>query len=282
MPPFLQSLIGSFYNPKVYRDTIHHQSGFGGRYLSLLTVILAVIWLISLLVSLHYFETRQLPHIAQQIPPIVINEGVIQVDAEQPVIINSLDNTLRITLDTEKSESELRETRTEITNDTNTDTAPKVSKKIIDVGIGRDFLFLKTDMQYKVFYTKELKDAKIAVNSDSIQQLWHNNKLLIKSVAFPILWLNQFFYVMVQCLIIAILSYAVTAFMVEEYNFHARMRLSAIALTPPVIIATLMNVILGHQATTAFVLLLATLYIYVMIHLMRKLSTDIPHSNLSQ
>lgn len=249
---YCRALIESFYNPRVYREAITAWQGFAGMYVALLAAITGSILLVAFLLSIHRFETSELNHLIDQVPPIKIEEGIITVENEQPVVITNSEKNLTITIDTSKSESELRDTDTQI-------------------GIGRTFMFVHYNGQYEVMYTDKLRDANILINKDNLRNMWDTNIATVKTIAFPLLWLGQFLNLMITCAIVAFLSYFITTFMKEEYIFLTRMRLAALALTPASIISMVLRLTIAHQTAPWFSLLLAMLYLYVMLMLMRKL-----------
>lgn len=254
---YCRALIDSFYNPRVYRDAITRWQGFGGVYLTLLAAIIALVVSVHFMVGLHQFETRELPGLLAQVPEMHIKHGVISVHegTKEPVVIKPADKDITITIDTQKSESELRDTKTQI-------------------GIGKDFVFVQAGQDYQVSYLESLRDQNVRVNGTILRQMWDDVMPLVRIIAPPVLWLGQFMDLIVKGLMVALFSYAVTAFMPEEYIFITRMRLAALALTPASLVSIGLYLIMGHKTAPWFALLLATLYIYVMITLIRRLPAD--------
>ncbi|MDB5477812.1 MAG: hypothetical protein JWM96_307 [Alphaproteobacteria bacterium] len=228
------------------------RTGFGALYLGLLSLVLTLVLGTSVLISVNQFEKTELPHILAQVPPMRMANGEITVEGKQPVTIKSRNKEMTITIDTEKSENELRETKT-------------------NIGIGKDFVFLQSGDTYRPLYLKDMEAKDYTLNKDTLQRFAHDNIRVLKFAAFPFLWLGQFINVIVKCFFVALLSYVVTAFMREEYDFLARMRLAALALTAPQLISLVMGLVFNHQTAIWFVFLLSSLYIYVMIVLMRRL-----------
>lgn len=252
---YCRALIESFYNPRVYREAITAWQGFAGLYVLLLSAVTALILLLSFLITLHHFEQKELRHLIAQVPTIAIEQGLVSVNADQPVVIQNSDKQLTITIDTSKSESELRDTGTHI-------------------GIGRTFIFVNVRGQHEVIYTDKMRDTDVVITAESLQKLWDQNVPVIKTMAFPLLWVGQYINLMVTCMLVAFLSYFLTTFMKEEYIFITRVRLAALALTPASIISMVLKLTIAHQTAPWFSVLLAMLYLYVMLMLMRKLPTE--------
>ena len=252
MKKYFTALLQSFYKPEIYRDAIVNWQGFGGKYLAFLSLLLALVMAANLAFLIFQFQQKELPFIVKQIPAMEIKDGIITVQGKQPVIIQSRNQSLKLTIDTTKSENELRQTKTQM-------------------GIGKDYLFV-TDYQGndKSFDLTKLKGT-FKVTQRSLYRLWDKNVPLVQAISIPLLWLGQFIDMIVECLIVAVLSYMVTAFMTEEYDFLTRMRLAVLAVTPAEILTVVMKVGFNHMAQPWLVFLLACLYIYVMIILMRRL-----------
>lgn len=227
--------------------------GFGGMYMIFLSAILALILSVILMMGMHEFEQTELQHIAGQMPDITIDHGVISVKGPQPVIMTTQNGKFKITIDTSKTESELN----------NMDT---------QVGVGERFVFIKSpDGKYQLLDMSKIKDKVLHINGKSLTDLWKNNIGVIKAVAFPLMWLGQIISLLATCLFAAFLTYFVTAFMPEEFDFITRMRLSILALTPALLISNILKLGLQHQTAPWFTMLLAMLYFYVMLVLMRRL-----------
>jgi hypothetical protein len=248
MKKYLSAFFQSFYSPEIYRDAIVKWKGLGGRYLVFLSGVLAIILAIGFYISLIDVQQKELPYIAKQVPEITIDNGVISVAAKQPVIIQDMDKKFTLFIDTEKSAEELRATKSQF-------------------AVGKNFFIIKN--QNDVYQTVDLQKVKgkVLINEKNIYKFLS----LFKVFALPLLWLGQIINLIMKVMVVTVLSYIVTAFMREEYNFTTRMRLSILALTPPLVISTVLSLAFNHDVAPWFFMLLACLFIYVMIVLMRRL-----------
>ena len=248
---YLRALYESFYNPRLYREAIISWPGFGGRYLAILAILLSLGMTVNILYGLHVFEKNELDHLIGQVPDITVTNGKFGLEGNKPVIISNRDKTINITIDPSKSESEMREMKTQ-------------------VGIGNDFILFQKNNDYQIMDMQSLQQKDFKIDKQSLRNLWDQNAPFAKILSPFLLWLGQLVDVIIECFVVAILSYLVTSFMREEYDFLTRMRFAALALTPPEIISTVLNISIGHISAPWFILLLACLYIYVMIILMRR------------
>lgn len=247
---YILAIIRSFYDPTLYREVIEKWRGFGGAYLFLLSGVVGILLFIPFLLVVNSFEKHKLNDILEQMPAMTIQDGEIKVEGKQPHIVSV--PPFIMTIDTTKSESELRDTKTH-------------------VGIGKTFIFINMNGNYQIQYLKAENTQKpVVINKTILRNMWDTNIPAIKTIALPLLWIGQFFSSIITALVVAVVSYFVTAFMEDEYIFLTRMRLAAIAVTPPLFISLLLQVTLQHRPAPWFPVLLATLYLYVMIVLLRK------------
>jgi hypothetical protein len=245
---YLCAIFQSFYKPELYREAIFNWKGYGGRYLMVFAVLLAAILAASFYISLYQFQQKDLPFITKQIPTMTVIDGIVSVTEKQPVIVQSQDKNFTMTIDTKKSAADLRATKS-------------------TVAIGKDFLLIHgMDNSYQMMDLKSIK-GKLLIDEDNIYKFIH----IFKIVAVPLLWVGQLINLLLKVMVVTFFSYVVTAFMREEYDFLARMRLSALALTPPTIITTIVAIALNHDIAPWFFMLASCLYMYVMIVLMRRL-----------
>src|SRR5690606_13877355 len=91
----------------------------------------------------------------------------------------------------------------------------------------------------------------------------------------PILFAGQFINLLFGVLAVAAVSYIITAFMQEEFFFLTRMRLAALAITPPTFVTLALQSLLMHQSAPWLPVLLSCLYFYVMVVLMRRIGPPI-------
>jgi hypothetical protein len=245
---YLKALFQSFYKPELYREAITSWKGIGGAYLILLAAVLAIILAIGFYVSIVPFERDDLPFIAKQVPAITIDNGTVSVTAKQPVTIANQNKTFIMTIDTSKAASDLRDGKNQL-------------------AIGKDFIMVRDQNNgYQVIDLTKIK-GKLLIDESHIYKFIN----MFKIMAFPLLWFGQILNLFVKLIVVTVLSYVVTAFMREEYDFAVRMRISILALTPPVLIALVLSLGFDHDVAPWFFMLLSSLYIYVMIVLMRRL-----------
>lgn len=261
MKKYFTAIFKSFYSPEIYRDAIVKWDGFGGKYLSFLSAVLAVMLSISFIWSIQTFKKEELPFLIKQVPAIQVTKGIVTVTGEQPVMISTSDKKINIIIDTTKTESELRKTDA-------------------FMGIGKNFLFLSNKMGTGRSFDLTRLSSDFSVDQKSIYRFWDRNIPLLQGLSVFLFWVGQFIDIIVECVVIAVLSYAVTAFMPEEYDFLTRMRLSVLAVTPAEVLTTFLNVTFNHLAQPWLVFLIACLYIYTMIVLIRKLPPITPSEEI--
>lgn len=246
----------SFYDATQYRETALSWRGFGGSYLLIVASITALLIYVPLLFTISTFQGEAFDRFIEQLPPITIADGRIQVEAEQPVIINI--PPMSMIIDTTMSETDMRATKNTI-------------------GIGSDFVFMQADNDtYRVHkLTNEGSEEPIIITKESVHAIIDKNLPSLKVIMFPLMWAGQFVNLLLGVLAISALSYVITAFMKEEFFFLTRMRLAALAITPPMLITVILQMVLFHQSAPWLPIILSCLYFYVMVMLMRRLGPPI-------
>ena len=252
---YLRAMPRSFYDPLQYRAAISQWTGIGALYLLILSAIISVFAVGMVGYGAYLFRHNELPAIVKQIPTIIVENGQVSVDAKQPVIIHDKDDKFKIVIDTNATSEELQ-------------------KQDVMLGVGKDFVVYKSRDVYDTKGLQEFKD-KMVIDQNSVKSTFTNLTRAIPVVLYPLSVLSQFVNYMFQALLIALCSYALTSIIREEFTLETRMRLAALALTPAVFITTASLIIFQHQMAMWFNLLLALLFMYAMILLMRRVPTAI-------
>jgi hypothetical protein len=256
-----KAIVQSFYSPPLYRDVIYNWKGFGGLYVLLLAFILAFLLSAMMGISSEKFKKHQLPQILAQMPRMVILDGVLNVYGEQPVSVamprtkNSKDDPVLLAyIDTHAAEEELFQ--------------QKGKARII---VGASYMLMQSQGVYK---RREFNGIRrLDLDPSQIQGKWPD-PLTLTLVFWPLMTLGLTLNFLIMAVVVTVCSYIVTAFMQEEYDFETRMRISAIAMTPSLLLSKGLILTVGHSTETWFDVLLAVFYFYVMIVASRKLNTQ--------
>ncbi len=253
MKKYFRALIRSFHDPAQYREALSEWKGIAGLYAFVMGWIMAFFMVITIGIALTRFQTTMLPQLLEKLPEIRVTHGEVFIrnGPEGPIEIQY--EIGRIMIDTERAENEFH--------------------NVPDLlfGVGRDFIIIKT--KHGLQSSPIGEDKNFIVNRQMLEKFFSGQYFYALLMIFPVLAIGQFFLYLLQMFGVALISYTVTAFLREEYAFEARMRLGALALTPPTVLTILLS-LLGHQASFWLTPLIAALYIYAMILMMRRLPSQ--------
>lgn len=216
------SIIMSFYSKKLYQDVIQNWRGTGFGYLFL---VLLILW-IPTMIKFHFmvvdFVDKESPSIIEQIPTVKIDKGQVSIDKPEPYFIklpkenltlaiidttgqyNSLDNTNAFVLIT-KNKIIVKRTETE--------------SRVFDLSQAENFYFNKETVAYWIEIFKK----------------W------IVIFLFPFAVILSFIWRISQILILALVGVIITKIVKTEYNYLTLIRLSCVAITPSLILKTIIQ-----------------------------------------
>jgi hypothetical protein len=256
-----KAIYQSFYHPPLYRDVIWIWKGFGGQYLMVLSVLLGAMMAVMVAISSMQFEKHRLPQILAQIPQMQIKDGILIVQAPQPVKVSVQEKNgtsqLLAYIDTEVPEQKLNE-----------------QKGVAQIIVGSDHMLVRGKNGY--MRSSFAKMSNMNIDPIEIQKGWPSP---ITVFVFSLLFMSigLFLNMLILAVVIAVCSYLVTAFMRQEYSFETRVKIAAIAMTPAMLLSKLLIVAADHATETWFDILLSVFYVYVMIVSSRKLQPA-PHA----
>jgi hypothetical protein len=239
----LNALWKSFFSRPLYLEVFTHWRGFGLLYLLTLSCIQTVISTSQLDARIHILIRDKSPALLQQLPTLTLKEGRMFTPEDRPYSIYS---------DTQKKRLVLI--------DTSLDEAPA------DLGDTPVFVG-KTQLTYlNAFQKPQVFDFAIA------QDMVLDQKRIIAWLTFisdwaallmfPILWLVQSFFLLLQTLFFSIFTY--TNFKTAPFpaSYPSILRLTSVALTPTVFFSLLMGILMVQSFWSSFLyVLLAVGYV---------------------
>lgn len=260
MKKYLQAVYQSFGSPQLYAQVIYRWTGNGIMYLAILSLLVSLLLCARLAYSVHSFNQNGLPPIANQIPTITIANGEAKTDVAQPHYIKSDEKNLLVVIDT----------------NVKADDKPPAEKGIIF--IGRHYMLTQQNPQkYERFDFADFKDHTLVISKENVTSFFANLTGW-SIICLPILAVGYLIILLVMSVLAGALSYIVTAYMPEEYNFETRMRMGAIAITPPLIISKLLEIFTQYHLGFWVILALWVIYLYAIVlatrHYLKNHSLD--------
>src|SRR2546428_11609695 len=99
----VHALLLSFFSRDLYRDVARNWRGAGLIYLLLLVALSTVLFLARAQIGIAQWARGEASQVVNQIPPIQIRHGVVQVSGPSPLIIRASKGTTLAIIDTSGS-----------------------------------------------------------------------------------------------------------------------------------------------------------------------------------
>jgi hypothetical protein len=246
MKKYLHALYESFGQIRLYYQVIYQWVGSGYVYGWVLATLTAILMAIQFVFIMNHFTKYEMDHILSQWPKVTLSNGEMITHVKQPYMITSSDKTVIAIIDTTVEESELE-------------------KKDAAILIGKDFMLAKKqDGTFRKTDLKKFNQQTIILDKEKIRTFL-NTIRYTPLILLPALIVGQWFIIIAMMIGAAVLSYVVTAYMKEEFDFETRMRIGAIAITPPLLINQLLQMTTQYTLGMWIVLILWVVHLYVMV-----------------
>ncbi|MFC1523085.1 DUF1189 family protein [Elusimicrobiota bacterium] len=221
---FFEPLYLSFFSKDVYLDAAKN---WGGMTFAYLLMLVAVCWaprMINLHQELAYFLDTDAQAIASQVPRIDINDGVATSEASTPYEIKEAKTGKTFMI------IDLREKHTAV---------DELGDNVIALLTRSQFIMKKNKTETRAYDLSEVKsfylDRTRVKGWMELARKWTAIVLYVFIVAF------MYVYRIIQAVIYAVIGILVSKFVQIELGFDVLMNLSIIAITPPVIINTVVS-----------------------------------------
>ncbi len=219
--PFWQAPYLSFFSQPFYRDVAQRWRGLSITYLLLL---LALTWLPNVLrlnTSLETFRNNDLPPILEQVPKIEILNGEVKADVKMPyrIIVPQTKETLLV-----------------IDNQATQDDFDSLNTLAL---LTKDKLITQNGSGSRTFSVADLEG--VVIEKESLGRFIDGSITWTRILAYPLLVINSWSYRFFQALLFAVLGMIIANTVHVQLPYAALVRLSVIALTPVIILRTVLN-----------------------------------------
>jgi hypothetical protein len=213
----------SFFSEALYRDVGLHWKGTGFAYLLLL---LAVCW-IPAMIQIHtgfsQFITNDAPPVINQVPQITITNGEVSIEEPQPYYIKAPDsNQVLAIIDTTGT----------ITSLEDESTMCLVTKT--------EVITRKSDVQTQTFDLSEVED--FVLDSNLIMGWLRTAGKFAVVIIYPFALFGSYAYRIIQALIYAAIGLLFAKWCNTTLSYTALLRLAVVAVTPCIIISTVLGI----------------------------------------
>jgi Protein of unknown function (DUF1189) len=219
--PFWQAPYLAWFSKPFYRDVAQRWRGLALTYL---LVLAAVAWLpnaFRLNRLMENFRTQALPPILEQVPKLEILNGEVQADVKMPYrIIDPKTQETLVVIDTSATEDDFDRLNTAML-------------------ITKDKLISNRNSFTRSFNLSDLEG--VSVDKESLSRWIDAGISWTRTLAYPLLVINSWSYRFLQALLFGVLGLIIANTIQARLPYAAVVRLSVIALTPVIILRTLLN-----------------------------------------
>lgn len=219
--PFWQAPYLAWFSKPFYQDVAQRWRGLALTYL---LVLLAVAWLpnaFRLNQRMETFRNNDLPPILEQVPRLEIQNGEIQADVTMPYRI---------------IDPESQETLVVIDKNATEDDFDRLNTLIL---ITRDQIISNRNGFNRSFNLDDLEG--VSIDKESLGGWIDGGITWTRTLAYPLLVINSWSYRFFQALLFGVVGLIIANSIQAKLPYAAVVRLSIIALTPVILIRTLLN-----------------------------------------
>jgi len=242
-----QAPIMTFFSPSFYRDVGLHWKGTGFAYLLLLLTICWIPPFIQFHLSVADSVENKAPALTAQIPQISIINGEASADVTQPYKIIDPDSGEVLVLINTASDTVLLE---------------GIEARIILMKT--EVIFKKNDVETRTFSLKKIEHFKL--NQEIVSGWLTMFRSYSAVVFFPFALLGSFAFRIVQILAYAAIGLLFMKWCKTSKPYKTLIRLSVMAVTPVIIVSTVMGIIdvkIPLQGLFFFIAAMALLFLGV-------------------
>ena len=213
----------SFFSMELYREVGLYWKGVGFAYLLLLVAVCSIPRMFKFQKGLSHFINEEVPPIVEQVPRITITEGRVHVDEPQPYYIQAPDsNEILAIIDTTGKVQSL----------VNTDALVLLTET--------ELIQRQSNVEYRTYDLSNVE--KFALDQDRIMGWLNIIKKVLVPVLYPFAVLGSFLFRIVQALIYAAIGLLFASWCRVRLSYDALIRLAVVAVTPCIIVRTILGV----------------------------------------
>jgi hypothetical protein len=240
-----QAPIKAFFSRSFYREVGLHWQGTAFGYLLLLLTSCWVPLFMHYQSVISEFIENKAPQIISQVPEITITKGEVSVEVDQPYDITDPDTgRVLVVIDTTGGTTSLEDTQA------------------LALLTKTEVIFRRSDIETRIF---SLKNVDNLIVDQHVVATWAE---IVRSyaalVAFPFFVILSFLYRIVQALINAAIGLLLARWCKTSLSYQALLRLAVIAITPGIIVSTvlaLLDIQIPFAGFFYFIVALAYLFL---------------------
>jgi hypothetical protein len=218
---FIQTFLGSFYNPEAYRDVVKYKKENTFGYLALVVLLCTIPLIIAIITGVNNFMNDEGTYTIGQLPGIRINNGMITMDKESPYFIKSKSGETIAVID--------------LSDSANIDEL----KGTVMVLLTKNKLISRDNESQARTYDLS-KVTSFEVNPQKIHE-WFGYAWIVYLFLFVFIVIGFYIYRLAQTLINAVIGMIISSLMKMRLEFNSLVYIAMVAITPAAVAAALLH-----------------------------------------
>jgi len=238
----------SFFSKELYRDVGLYWKGVNFSYLLLLLAICSIPTIIKIHIGLSDFVDNEAPKVVEQVPEITITDGQVSIEEPEPYYIKDPENgDVLAIIDTTGTIKSLEDPNAIC-------------------------LLTKTNIMWRQgeFETRTIDLAEVknfVLDSERIMGWLHTAGKFLIIIIYPFALLGSYLYRTVQALIYAAIGLLFALWCKVTLSYATLLRLAVVAVTPCVLVKTILGIAGAHLPYAGLIYLVAALaYLFFGVH----------------
>lgn len=240
--PSWQAVFLAFFSMDFYKDVAKNWKGLAFLYLFLLIAGSWIISAIRLQIGLNQFVAEDASFFSAQLPAVKVNQGELSIDKPVPYYVKDKTGTVVIVFDTsELSKIKHPATGAKLFSSSNAD-MPQVESEVPLIVVAKKMIFFHdgrrtTPMDLSKFDNMQV-DSRSADSFFNTLKIWMIPIVIL--FAIPCGWI----FCAVQSVLYAAFGTLFAKLKKANLSFNQLMRLSIVAMTPPLVVDTIMRILI--------------------------------------
>lgn len=253
---YFQALAGSFYDFNLYRAVIRRWDGLGALYMLLVAAVGSFLLVATVMQTIHSIDEQDVERVLGQMPEIIINQGVAVADQPTPKVIDLYEGRALLYMDLNETPDPSQALQTGTY-----EAALKLYREFFEIHY--------PDGSIKTFPLSDFPQVTV-INRDILRDTFERLQWILPLTFWPMIFGGTWLMYLLYTNLIALMSYFMTAPMTDEFDYNTRLRMSAIAMTPPILLNAVAMIVMNHNIHLLFQMLIAMIYLYTMIRVNRS------------
>jgi len=239
----------SFFSKELYRDVGLYWKGVNFSYLLLLLAICLIPTMIKMHIGFADFVNNDVPTVVEQVPEITITDGQVSIEEPEPYYIKDPDSgdVIIAIVDTTGTIKSLEDPNT------------------ICLLAKTNIMWRQGEFETRTIDLSEVKN--FVLDSERISGWLHTARKFLVMAIYPFALLGSYLYRIVQALIYAAIGLLFALWCKVTLSYATLLRLAVVAVTPSVLVKTILGIAGAHLPYAGLIYLVAALaYLFFGVH----------------